>query len=220
SGIFSIAFESAFNGPLLRGDLPSLMTGMLTMLGDLAPKMGRTSTPVNLTLEGDTRFYDWKDLDAIDMSALIDENISAILNSVGYGDKVVTIDDIFPIKRALGSLASKQGQIFEKDGKRYLNTAIAYYGGGLNLSTASGYTDTAYNTYGPECEIDLAYDAIEHCPGGLSSLLENAVLMAIGTHPFRFVINGASEGKNPLVGLDGAPEIQTLKDHIQGGNAS
>ena len=44
--------------------------------------------------------------------------------------------------------------------------------------------------------------------------------MAIGTHPFRFVINGASEGKKPLVGLDGAPEIQTLKDHIQGGNAS
>ena len=220
SGIFSIAFESAFNGPLFRGDLPSLMTGMLTMLGDLAPKMGRTSTPVNLTIEGDTRFYDWKDLDAIDMSALIDENISAILNSVGYGDKVVTIDDIFPIKRALGSLASKQGQIYEKDGKRYLNTAIAYYGGGLNLSMASGYSDTAYNTYGPECEIDLAYDAIEHCPGGLSSLLENAVLMAIGTHPFRFVINGASEGKKPLVGLDGAPEIQTLKDHIQGGNAS
>ena len=85
---------------------------------------------------------------------------------------------------------------------------------------ASGYTDTAYNTYGPECEIDLAYDAIEHCPGGLSSLLENAVLMAIGTLPFRFVINGASEGKILFFDDAAATEIQTLKDHIQGGNAS
>ncbi|MGN1261763.1 MAG: hypothetical protein ACI4UT_01695, partial [Candidatus Enteromonas sp.] len=220
SGIFSIAFESAFNGPLLRGDIPSLMSGMLTMLGDLAPKMGRTSVPVSLTLVGDTRFYDWKDLDAIDMSALIDENISAILNSIGYGDKVVTIDDIFPIKRALGSLAKQKGQIFEKDGKRYLNTALAYYGGGLNLSKATGYADGAYNTYGPELSIDLVKDAIEYCPGGLSSLMENAVLMAIGTHPFRFVINGAQEGKNPLLSLDAAPAIETLKQHIQGGTAS
>ncbi|MDO5330963.1 MAG: hypothetical protein Q4F15_06085, partial [Bacillota bacterium] len=66
SGVYSIGFESCFNGPYLYNGmgLPSEIESFFGILEDslgiLAPNdIGGTSLPVQLTLTGETAFYDW-----------------------------------------------------------------------------------------------------------------------------------------------------------------
>lgn len=217
SGVFSIAFESIFNGALLYGKIPTMITKLLGsyLNAPLPEKLGGTSSPVHLTLEGDTRFYDWKDIDTIDVSSLIEENISRTLNQMGYGDKNVTIDDIFPMKSALKKEAASKNLVYSKDGKSYLNTSIAYYGGGLNNSVIDIKSDLTYNTYSDETEVSLLDETIENNKGGgYSSLFVDCVIVTIGTHPFRFITNGEKESDNPIL-FDQVPSIEGLKKHLQ-----
>jgi len=218
SGVFSIAMESLFNGPLLYGKLPTMLTSLLSsyLQAPLPDKIGGTSKPVKLTIKGDTRFYDWKDIDKIDVSSLIEENLSRILQSLSGDDsKEVTIDDIFPMKNAIKKQAGNRNLIHKKDSSNYINTAIAYYGGGKNDSVVSIESDRTYNTYSDEVEVSLVDETIEsNHGGGLSSLFVDAVIVTIGTHPFKFILNSASEKDNPIL-LDKAPQIGGLKQHLQ-----
>ncbi len=218
SGVFSVAFESMFNGPLLYGGIPTMLTKLLGsyLNSPLPEKIGGTSKPVQLTLKGDTRFYDWKNIDSIDVSSLIEENISRTLNQMGYGNKNVTIDDIFPMKSALKKESNKKGLVYQKDDVSYLNTAIAYYGGGENNSTVNIESDTTYNSYSSETEVSLLDETIENNKGGgLSSLFVDCVIVTIGTHPFRFITNGNEEKNNPIL-FDQVPAIDGLKQHVKG----
>lgn len=214
SGVFSIASESYFNGPLLYNALPSTLSSLLSQLGEIAiDKVGGTSYPTKLILLGDTRFYDFKEISSIDVSSLIEENISYVLNSLGMGDKKVTIDEIFPMKEALRKEAKKKNLIYAKEGKEYLNTQIAYYGGGWNLSDVEIQCDQDYNTYSDKFSVDL-YDVIkESQTGGLREMMVDAVLMTIGAHPFQFITNGEKEATSPIL-FDQVPQIQTLKEHL------
>ncbi len=217
SGVFSVAFESMFNGPLLYGGIPTMLTKLLGsyLNAPLPEKVGGTSRPVHLTLKGDTRFYDWKDIDSIDVSALIDENISRTLNQMGYGNKNVTIDDIFPMKSALKKESQAKDLIYTKDDKSYVNTAIAYYGGGMNNSSIDIESDTTYNSYSDETIVSLLDETIENNKGGgLSSLFVDCVIVTIGTHPFRFITNGSEEKINPRL-FNQVPAIDGLKKHVQ-----
>ncbi len=217
SGVFSIAFESFFNGALLYGKIPTMMTKLLGqyLTSCLPDKLGGTSRPTHLTLKGDTRFYDWKDIDKIDVSSLIEENISRTLNQMGYGDKNVTIDDIFPVKSILKKEASKSDLVYQKDGSSYINTAIAYYGGGMNNAKVDIESDQIYNTYSDELEVSLLDETIENNKGGgLSSLFVDCVIITIGTHPFRFITNSSKEKGNPLL-FDEVPSFEGLKEHLR-----
>lgn len=218
SGVFSIAFESFFNGPILQGDCPSELTNYLSAFGGIPKNMGRTSYPVHLALTGSNRFYDWKSVESIDVSSLIEENISVLLTSLGYGDRDITIDDIFPMKNALLSSARSSSLVHEKDGSSYLNTAIATYGGGVNLSVVEGLSNNDENSFSEELQIDLLRYLVETSAGGNSLLLKEAVPLVIGSHPFRFYVNGSEESGSPYMDLDSAPKIETLKNVAQGGN--
>lgn len=215
SGVFSIASESMFNGALLYGGIPSMIYSFLSMVGELPAKVGGTSSPVSLTLEGDTRFYDWKTITSIDVSSLIEENISSMLASLGFGDKEVTIDDIFPMKNALRKQARSKNLIHNGD---YINTAIAYYGGGLNVSKIDPGSDTSYNTYSDEFEVDLMDEITSSTDSGLSAMMIDAVVLTIGSHPFRFITNSSKEASSTLLPLESAPSVDTLKGHYKGGN--
>ena len=84
SGISAIALESLFNGPYLYSNVPSLIGEIFDMVGgnDLIPlepsKVGGMSYPVKVKLTGSTNFYDYKIAKNIDISGLINENISEI----------------------------------------------------------------------------------------------------------------------------------------------
>ncbi|MDY6093986.1 MAG: hypothetical protein SPI58_02950 [Candidatus Enteromonas sp.] len=219
SGVFSIALESFFNGPILQGDCPSSLTSYLSTFGDIPKNMGRTSYPVELTFRGNNRFYDWKPVDSIDASSLIEENISSLLSAIGYGGKNFTVDGIFPMKLALKQAAKKSSLLHEEGGNSYLNTAVAHYGGGVNLSSVQGLTPSEENSFSEELEVDLLRYLVETSPGGNSLLLKEAVPLVIGSHPFRFIVNGKEEAGNPHIDVSSGPKIETLKQTAQGGKA-
>lgn len=222
SGIFSIAFESAFNGGYLYSGLPSMIAMVVDMLGgSIIPNMvGGTSRPVDLTIDGNTNFYDWKNIDTIDISSLIDENISAMASSLTGNDYNISIDDFFPVKKMLKKELDKMGCFYSKDGKKYINTKIAYYGGGLNKSSWDASNITGENDFSSDVMADLVRANIGNEFIGDAWYLEifaKAVIMATGTHPFKFVTNDKITNNEQPDLFGKAPQIKDLQDNFQKG---
>lgn len=143
SGIASVAFESLFNGPFLySSSLPTSISTFLNIFnGGFMPKnVSGTSYPVSVNVSGSTKFYDYKEYNSLDVSGLIDENISTMAQML---NKTYTIDNIFPIK----SLLSGDAVYYASEGVKYVNIPFVYYGGGKNSSrlTFKGYEDNHVN---------------------------------------------------------------------------
>jgi len=220
SGIFSIAFETLFNGCFLYNAFPSTVKSILTeMFGSVAPSnIGGTSNPVKVILKGNSKFYDWKNVADIDVNCLIDESIGAALASLGKGGSY-TIDDFFPMKSILLSMCENMGYVYKKDGKNYINSMIAYYGGGLNLSTLVNEVISGENTFSSLIDVDLLYNAIFVSSSGESStlgqivtILAKCVLFAAGFNPFRFITNGVVNN-NSNIDLEKSPSLDDLKSN-------
>ena len=245
SGIYSIAFENSFNGAYIYNGMPSQLTevfGALAGAGQnvvIPNDIGGTAYPVELTLSGDTRFYDWKNIDDIDISALIEENISAILNSFGgsLGSefpqeiidliKSLKIDDYFPIKTLIKNNAIQNGYAYQEndeDGvEYYINRPVAWYGGGLNASRlVNNITQNDYYSYAEPLDIDFARETFSKAIGGLDTsdlaatfqtiinLLSRCIVMAIGSHPFQFMTNDQIINNEKPILFDEVPSYLDL----------
>ncbi len=212
SGIFSIALESLFNGCFLYNAYPSMVSGLLSSLfnGSNPDKIGGTSAPVELTLSGTTKFYDFKRIDEIDVNCLVEQIISSFLTQLGK-DTVITVDDIFPMKTILKEMAKELEYIYSKDNEEYLNTEIAWYGGGKNLSTVKYDLTTDLNTYSDSMSVDVLKYNLKHMASSdkVTGMLKECVLFAIGFNPFKFVTNDKSEASSPKL-FDKSPEINEL----------
>lgn len=138
SGIASIGIETMFNGPFLYNNSPSLAQTLAGMFVPMLPyNIAGASYPVSVNLSGNTRFFDYKTLQDWDISGLIDQNISTIVNDMVGSNISVTIDDIFPLKQILTSVARQNRLIYSVNDSDYINIPIAFYGGGKNLSTVT-----------------------------------------------------------------------------------
>lgn len=153
SGIASIGMDTMFNGPFLESSTPSVVNMLLTGLNVpyIPNHVGGMSYPVELNITGKTKFYDYKEWNNLDITGLINENISSFVDDAkemfgvtdaNIGD--ISIDTIFPIK---SFLKSSVVTTTSSDGKVYVNIPIAYYGGGANLSKVTFDTE------------DLKYDS-------------------------------------------------------------
>ena len=213
SGLFSIAFDTLFNGAYLYNASPSVIRNYAGLFTSVNPnEIGGTSYPVKLNIDSKCIFYDWKNIDSIDVSTLIEENISALLTEVSGKEIDIGIDDFFPMKELLIKLAKEKGYIYTKDGVDYINSKIAFYGGGLNLSTIE-YGEGAQNALNLSDEINV--DILELLLTSNSALdtsnavfraFRKAVTLASGFHPFKFYTNSivgnsvpSDFGKNPQV---------------------
>ncbi|MDO5330908.1 MAG: hypothetical protein Q4F15_05790, partial [Bacillota bacterium] len=185
-----------------------------------------TSLPVQLTLTGETAFYDWKDIDDIDITALIEENFSYYTQMIKemLGVEIsLSLESFFPIKAILKEQAQAAGLIYEvtKDGvtHSYINRIAGFYGGGYNGSSLVDNTnqdsEVTENAINDEALIvDIASDVFNvdgNSHVDTSSLgeyssrfghylysLGQCVVAAIGTNPFRFYTNQAiAEGETP-----------------------
>ena len=155
SGLFPIAFDSLFNGPFLYNGLPSLIQDVFSIFTEfdipfpsiVPDQVGGTSRASELTLRGDCRFYDWKNVETIDASCLIEERIGDFLGLIlgtASGETVprIPIDSYFPIKALLLEEAERLGYSYHvpvEDGEEgeediYLCPVAGYYGGGRNDS--------------------------------------------------------------------------------------
>jgi hypothetical protein len=189
SGLFSIALDAAFNGPYLYNGLPSIISSKLgSYLKLIAPnQVGATSAPVRVHLRGDTRFYDWKDISTVDPSSLITNNLASLT-----GSTTLTTDNFFPMKPLLSEAAQKAGLIYSAEGMNYLNTQVAYYGGGLNLSTLVDERTSPQDPSSSILEISFLKASLEnrYVPEqNALKILARCVSLAMGFHSFRFLVN-------------------------------
>ncbi len=227
SGIASISMDTMFNGPYLYNRSPSELGVIIDGIGSLAEALfpikpnyvGGVGYPVKLNITGNTQFFDYKNLDEWDITGLIylglinNEELNEITGNL-------TIDDIFPLKDILTQVASSNKYILttEEDQKRYINIPIAYYGGGVNLSTVSfdglttgGITD--------EYKVDLIDKYLGNTGVGLHSL-NNLVLTVTGFEPFKFHFVNEAEGYiDTTTGDLYAPGFMDLINNAKGENA-
>jgi hypothetical protein len=144
---------------------------------------------VRVHLRGDTRFYDWKDISTVDPSSLITNNLASLT-----GSTTLTTDNFFPMKPLLSEAAQKAGLIYVSTGVSYLNTQAAFYGGGLNLSSLLDERSSPQDPAAPEMEISFLKASLEdhYVPEDkVLKILCRCVNLAMGFHPFRFLLNAA-----------------------------
>ena len=194
-GILSIAFDSLFNGPYLYNGVPSLVSQVMSMLPDapsfLPNKIGGASYPSHVSVEGDTRFYDWKDGESIDASCLIEERLGELLS--GLFEERLPIDSYFPLKNLLLREA-ENGYSYTYEETSYVCPVAGFYGGGVNLSSLT-YEE---GDLGEEILIDFARacvtgDGLAENDNPLAQVLARCVPLASGFHPFRFYLTPVGE---------------------------
>ena len=216
SGLSSICFESLFNGPFLYTCAPSFIGDLFNQFQSAAKmiplfpvNISGMSYPVSVNITGNTRFYDYKKPDNINLNGLIEENISEIGKN-HLGDNVITIDDIFPVRRDLVSDARSNACIYSSEEEDYINIPVCYYGGGENMSllTYEGHTDTNYEA--KELTIDFTkeymnapkVDMQNPTMGQLLGAVKKCVVVTTGFEPFKFVCmknNGYLFGETPNI---------------------
>lgn len=195
SGIFSIAFDTYFAGLYLYNGYPTFVRELLSTLMDdavLPDDISGTQIPVHLTIEGDTRFYDYKDVDSIDASCLIEERLGELLGSFGDGGKI-SLENYFPIVSLLKSQASQNGLVYNDEGTSYVNSSIAFYGGGLNQSTVD-YSSITTEAISDSLNVDVAYacltgQGLVPSDNQYAKHLAKCIPIAMGLHDFKFYLN-------------------------------
>ena len=200
SGISAICMETLFNSAYLEYSSPSMINELFSMFGSegkslvpyTATGVSGIAYPVELNISGDTRFYDYKELSKIELDGLIEENISAVANSLGFTGIDVSLDTIFPLKTILGQQANNMRATHRdaESGKSYVNIPIAFYGGGLNLSrvTFQGYDNAKY--FSGEAEVDLLDTYLNLTDTSnlstIKGLMLKTVITVSGVEPFSF----------------------------------
>ena len=210
SGVSSIGLDTMFNGAYLYGNSPSVIN---TLLGNVQTQegvpmsklvtsnVGGQSFPIELSISGNTKFYDYKETDNIDISGLISENMVAFAKAtadnmgISLPDetiKSIDIDKIFPIKEYLLEEATTNKAIYKNNNAEYINCPIAFYGGGYNLNSITINNDELKANLSKELKIDLV-NRYAHLPSTTSSstlvkyLMMKAVTVTTGYDSFKFV---------------------------------
>lgn len=230
SGIFSIAFDTYFNGCFLYDGTPDVISQNLKEIlrqdFTIPDNVGATMLPTKLDLVGDVRFYDWKEVNSIDASCLIEERLAEFINSTGFIEGLdidIPIDTYFPIKKLLNENSNKMGLLYKDKTKEkeFLNTKIAFYGGGKNMST---FTIDKLNTVdlSDKIGIDILKNSMQ-MPVNMSgkveelvqALLSRCVPVAAGFNEFKLYCNDSIEGENTPYLYNKSPSKQDFIERYE-----
>ncbi|MDY2728122.1 MAG: hypothetical protein SOV26_03870 [Candidatus Onthovivens sp.] len=198
SGLFSIALDTYFNGCFLYNGMPSfigntfnrILPGILT----LPDNISGTMLPSKVNIDSKTKFYDYKDISTIDASCLIEERLGDFLSSLGLEAELdIDIDMYFPMKKLLKEAANEKNYIYKEEEKEYVNTPIAFYGGGKNNSIVT-FEDSS--KIGDDISIDILKNAMFASDENFFvSALSKCVPAAAGFNKFKFITNGVNSSK-------------------------
>lgn len=169
SGLFSVGMESKFAGPLLFG---YKIAGIeLEGWSELAG----TSFSALLKLEGDVRIYDWKNLQYIDSSSLIevDSNISSEHSSLS----MFKLDIAQMVLDATNSSAKYSDLLLTQNALKFAHGGIAFYGGGCNYNIVDtkNFNGEAMQNVVVDMDINETMSALK---------------LAAGDQPFHFLMYG------------------------------
>lgn len=224
SGVASISLDTLFNGPFLYANVPSSISEILGMLQTqdgialselVTSNISGMSYPVELTISGNTKFYDYKETTSMDISGLICENISSFAASIqpDYAG-IIDIDKIFPIKSQLFAKAP----LYASNNAQYINVPVAFYGGGANLSTVQFDHYLGEKYFASPITIDLldAYLTLassDDMIATLKNMMLKAVTVVTGYEPFQFI---CLDNSGYLFGE--TPNLSILIENAKGGS--
>jgi hypothetical protein len=165
SGLFSVGVECKFAGPMLFGY--SIAGVELDGWANIAG----TSFASRLSLEGDVRFYDWKNLNNIDSSSLIE--LDSIISETNAAMDIFNLNIGQMVYDVAATHPEYNELILQRDAERYAHGGIAFFGGGLNYSVL----DTGNFSGTPLTEVIIPMD--------INRTLQD-LMPAAGNQPFRF----------------------------------
>lgn len=175
AGLFSVGLESKFAGVCLHGyDYNDNWKFSELGWGNIAG----TSYPAILRLEGDVRFYDWKDVSRIDSSTLIEGSEEVI-------KKVIDLNIGNMIAKYNENNTTENNMVVKYRGIDYVNGAIAYYGGGKNYGMVQ--------TSGLKTSSGLSL-ALADYRVGMNYFNSTQVVYCAGKEPFRFKVYSEKTG--------------------------
>ena len=185
SGIFCIGMDTHFAGRYLYD---------FTRNDKHVYGMAATSYPSQVKLEGHVRFYDWKTVDGLDSTTLID---------LGVSEAGTDYTQLFDISRVMENYFTHnpESNMVLVDGEtHYVHGGVAFYGGGRNLSVVdfSGLDDMEKSLFS---DIEKPFEiSLDDTSLGLSPIL----IGAAGYGPFQFYMYNPSRteitvGSTPIV---------------------
>lgn len=200
SGLFSIGVDTMFNGPYMFNAAP--VKDVLSRIdGVVSPNnVAGINYPSLVHLKGKTEFYDYKTLDQVNLNCTIDttylnETIKSLLSSMAGIDEAIdmTIDDFFPVKKILSRIAEERGYFtVGEDGKKYVNTPYAMFGGGINTTTIDMSELNNASELDTGIKLDIYKEVLKLSAETTSDeiyvkgakVLQKCVSMALGFEPF------------------------------------
>ena len=149
AGIFAIGIDSHFAGTALHDG--TQYGNVLGEAKELWKNLAKTSYGAKITLEGEVKLYNWKPLDQIDSSTLIEITEPDGLQD-GWATKLQ-----FDVCEMVGLAAQKPGFetiVAKYQGTDYVHAGIAYFGGGKNYGIFEDKTTAGMNLQGFQVSLE------------------------------------------------------------------
>lgn len=146
AGLFCVGFETQFAGLALHG----YDYGSYKFSESGWKKIAGTSYPARIKMQGDVRFYDWKEVSKVDSSTIV-EGDTALLQTIGLDLNVSNLLNKFNEQNPGNKV------VYKYEGNNYINGAIIFYGGGKNYSwVETSETNSNFNSL-DTFEVPLSY---------------------------------------------------------------
>ena len=184
SGLFTIGMESHFAGEYLNSGA-DLLKGSLDGWKELAA----TSYPAILHLVGDVVLEDWKDLEQVDSSTLIETSINSDTQRFAFLSLNIK-EMLLEVRRQKSDC---ENIIKTVGNKNYVHGGIAFYGGGKNyhILDTSAYTFEAMRQY------NVNISVLAQSSDDTLKMQGESLPNAAGTEDFRFVMFDATSNYSP-----------------------
>ncbi len=182
SGLFCIGLDTHFAGPMLLDANKTMGYNEGNPLYQSLSKwknLSGTSYGAKLTLNGDVRMYNWKEIDNFDSSTLIEVNENSTLGN--YSD-LLKLD----VKEMITNLDNTSMVYTDNTGKKYAHGGIVLFGGGKNYCVVEN--NCKYIT-GLE---ELGELSFEEYSITLKEVDKEFLEKAAGNNAFYFVLYGAN----------------------------
>ena len=188
SGIFSIAIDSHFSGPMLYDALKAFPQLVNSGFGESLKGwkgLSSTSYGAKLTFNGDVRIYDWKNVNNVDSSTLIEMGIDA------SESLIETLK--FDVKEMIKHL-DNTSMVYDFEKEQYVHGGIVFFGGGKNYGV---FEDNSHSFKG--LIEDSAKLKMNEYSILLSDVKQELLEKAAGDKPFYFVLYSANSKFTPPV---------------------
>lgn len=180
SGLFSVGMETHFSGILLSG----LSSANLTNWS----KMACTSYANALHIVGDVKLLDWKKLQNVDSSTLIETS--------GNSNAFLTMDISAMLDKVSQSRAEYSDIISNINNEKYVHGGVAFYGGGYNYSFVE-FNDFNYEkTKKYQINISILAEGREQNLNDTLYLQGTMLPLAAGNSDFRFYMYNNNSKNN------------------------